>query len=322
MKETILIVDDELHLRKILAYLLEQQGYQVLVAENGREALERAKASLPDLILLDLMMPGMDGYEVCASLREDYRTRQVPIIMVTAKSEQFDKVRGLERGANDYLTKPYDNKELVLRVRNTLNWSRAQRQANPLTGLPGNQAIEAEMQRRIDRHEPFAFLYIDVDNFKAYNDHYGYSRGDDAIHLLSNTIGECVRAFGRDGDFIGHIGGDDFCVVTRPAEGERLARTLGSAFEAQLPRLISPEDLQRGYFKVRGRQGSEQHMPFPSLTIAVVIDRGGEIAHWARVSDIAAELKAFGKLQEGNAVVVDRRANSSEDAISPTILKP
>lgn len=261
----------------------------------------------------------MDGFEVCAALRDDYRTRQIPIIMVTAKSEQLDKVRGLEGGANDYLTKPYDNKELVLRVRNMLNWSRTQRQANPLTGLPGNQAIESEMVGRIERAEPFAFLYIDVDNFKAYNDHYGYSRGDDAIELLSSTIGECVRTFGTGEDFVGHIGGDDFCVVTTPAEGERLARTITDAFDAQLSQLIEEDDFARGYFTVRGRQGGEEKVPFPSLTIAIVIDEGGQISHWARVSDIAAELKAYGKSQVGNAVITERRTieEGSNASVTP-----
>jgi len=320
LKETILIVDDEPHIRRILDYLLRQQGYEVSAAGSGPEALDalRAGSLLPDLILLDLMMPGMDGYEVCQRLREDYRTRQIPIIIVTAKGEQSDRVRGLERGANDYLTKPYDHKELVLRVRNTLEWSRAQRQANPLTGLPGNQAIEQEVQGRIQRGEPFSFLYLDVDNFKAYNDYYGYSRGDEAIRVVAELVRNCARARGGEEDFVGHIGGDDFCVVTAPELGRPLGDAIVAAFEKEVLELIDQKDRKRGYLEVRARQGGQVRVDFPTLTIAVVKDQGGQYEHWGRVSDDAAELKAFGKTIVGNIVVADRRETADPDDVVAT----
>jgi diguanylate cyclase (GGDEF)-like protein len=314
LKETILVVDDEPHIRRILSYLLEQQGYELMIAAGGREALELTRDRVPDLVLLDLMMPEMDGYQVCAALREDYRTRQVPIIIVTAKGEIGDKVRGLEGGANDYLTKPYDNKELLLRVRNMLEWSRAQRQANPLTGLPGNQAIEKEVQNRIDRAEPFAFLYLDIDNFKAYNDSYGYSRGDEAIRFAADILRECTIAFGSDADFVGHIGGDDFCVVTTPESGERMGNAIADAFDAQVSRLLDEEDRERGYLEVRGRQGGIDRVAFPTLTIAVVLNEDSKFEHWARVSDVAVELKTFGKRQVGSIVVTERRTQDADQS--------
>ena len=177
MPEHILIVDDEPHIRRILGFLLDQRGYVTSQAADGVEAVEVARRERPDLILLDLMMPRMDGFEVCEALRSDFVTSQIPVIMLTAKGEVSDKVRGLEGGANDYLTKPYDNKELIARVQNMLEWSRVQRQANPLTGLPGNQAIEKRLQVAVAAREPFAFMYLDIDHFKAFNDSYGYQRG-------------------------------------------------------------------------------------------------------------------------------------------------
>jgi diguanylate cyclase (GGDEF)-like protein len=310
LKETILIVDDEPHIRRILQFLLDQNGYGVLAAPSGVEALELARDHVPDLILLDLMMPHMDGFEVCSRLRLDYRTSQIPIIMVTAKGEITDKVRGLEGGANDYLTKPYDNKELLARVRITLDWSRAQRQANPLTGLPGNRAIEAALQQKIETRQPFSFLYLDIDNFKAYNDHYGYNRGDDSIKFVADLIRASVAEV-REGSFIGHIGGDDFCVITDYDCGDALGEEIVRRFDEQSPCLIEAEDLTRGYFEVRGRQGTREKVPFPSLTVAVVRDEGGKFEHWARVSDAAAELKAFGKSREGSVVVHDRRTQDT-----------
>lgn len=308
MKERILIVDDEPHIRRILTFLLQQRGYETLTAADGVEALDVARTELPDLILLDLMMPRMDGFEVCGKLREEFSTSQIPVIMVTAKGEVLDKVRGLTGGANDYLTKPYDNKELIARVQNVLDWSRTQRQANPLTGLPGNQAIEKRLQLVIEGRQPFAFLYLDIDNFKAYNDCYGYQRGDTVIRFTADLLRSCSQEAGGINDFVGHIGGDDFCLITAHESGEVLAQLIAARFDAESAVLLDPADLAAGFLPVRSRQGGVHEVPFPSLTIALVLDPGGEFEHWAGVSDVAAQLKAYGKSLEGSVVVKERRA--------------
>ena len=156
----ILVVDDEEHIRRILKFQLEKNGYEVTTAENGEEALHHVRRLRPDLILLDLMMPKLDGFEVCRRLRDDFQTNHIPIIMLTAKSDLPDKIMGLKGGANDYLVKPYSNEELLLRVSNVLEWSQNQKDANPLTGFAGNKAIEKELARRIKDSQAFAFLYI------------------------------------------------------------------------------------------------------------------------------------------------------------------
>jgi diguanylate cyclase (GGDEF)-like protein len=309
--EHILIVDDEPHIRRILCFLLDQRGYSTSQAADGVEALELARSQRPDLILLDLMMPRMDGFEVCEALRSDYTTAQIPVIMLTAKGEVTDKVRGLQGGANDYLTKPYDNKELIARVQNMLEWSRSQRQANPLTGLPGNQAIETRLQVAVDSEQAFAFMYLDVDHFKAFNDSYGYQRGDEAIRFTASLLRSCVDDAGIEDSFIGHIGGDDFCLITGYDHGDALAREIITRFAANIETLIDDEDLERGYLMVRSRQSGVDQVPFPSLTIALVLDRGGEFRHWRRLSDVAAELKAHGKTLQGNVVVKERRQSPS-----------
>ena len=319
MKERILIVDDEPHIRRILTFLLEQRGYTTLTASDGREALEVARAEIPDLVLLDLMMPHMDGFEVCRHLRAEFATAQIPVIMVTAKGEVNDKVRGLQGGANDYLTKPYDNKELLARVQNVLDWSRTQRQANPLTGLPGNQAIEARLQEVIEARSAFAFMYVDLDNFKAFNDCYGYQRGDTVIRFTADILRTSSITAGTPRDFIGHIGGDDFCVITSYEAGECLGHAIATRFEAEFPVLLDPDDRERGYLEVRSRQGGQTHVPFPSVTVALVLAQGGEFEHWARVSDAAAELKAYGKSLEGNVVVKERRQPTDPQAVLPPL---
>ena len=171
---TILIADDEPHIRRILQFLLEQEGFEVLAAENGEAALSILKTTTPDLILLDVMMPEVDGFTVLSTIRRRAETSRIPVIMLTANDENSQKVRGLRGGANDYITKPFNQEELLLRMGNMLAAARAQREANPLTGLPGNPAIARECQRRIDAGEAFACLYVDIDRFKSYNDYYFY----------------------------------------------------------------------------------------------------------------------------------------------------
>jgi diguanylate cyclase (GGDEF)-like protein len=305
--QKILVVDDEEHIRKIVKFQLEKAGYAVETAEDGVEALKAIEGSPPDLVLLDLMMPNMDGYEVCKRLKSNYQTNHIPIIMVTAKANLENKLQGFEDGANDYIAKPFAITELLVRVRNVLQWSQLQRQANPLTGLPGNVAIEREIERRISGNGDFVFMYADIDHFKAFNDYYGYRRGDDAIRLTAEIIVEAVKVAGDSDDFVGHVGGDDFVIITKPADYDAISKTVVKMFDARIIHLFEKEDLDRGYVEVINRKGIVDRFPLLTITIAVVSNLAGDAAHIARISDIASELKRYGKTLEGSVVVRERR---------------
>jgi diguanylate cyclase (GGDEF)-like protein len=305
----ILVVDDEEHIRKIVKFQLEKAGYSVDTAHDGLQALSKIEGERPDLVLLDLMMPNMDGYEVCRRLKSSYQTSHIPVIMVTAKADLENKLQGFEDGANDYIAKPFAITELLVRVRNVLQWSQLQRQANPLTGLPGNMAIENEVQRRLAGGAGFTFMYADIDNFKAFNDYYGYRRGDEAIRLTAEIITGAVRECGGSDDFVGHIGGDDFVIVSKPEHAEAIARSIVDAFSEKAGRLFDKEDLDRGYVEVINRKGTVDRFPLLTITIAVVSNGDGRLDHIARISDIASELKKYGKTLEGSVVVHERRRN-------------
>jgi diguanylate cyclase (GGDEF)-like protein len=307
--QRILIVDDEEHIRKIVKFQLEKAGYQVAVAEDGVQALRTVEELRPDLILMDLMMPNMDGYEVTRRLKANYQTSQIPVIMVTAKAALESKLQGYEDGANDYITKPFAINELLVRVKNVLQWSQMQRHANPLTGLPGNVSIEDEVTRRIASEARFVFMYADIDNFKAFNDFYGYRRGDDAIKLTAEVIVEAVKSRGNGDDFVGHIGGDDFVVVSTPAKADAVAATIVKEFDRRIVALFSREDLERGYLEVINRKGTVDRFPLLTMTVAMVSAGKGRVDHIAQISDIASELKRYGKSLEGSVVVKERRKN-------------
>src|SRR5919106_3427200 len=209
-RDIVLVADDDEDIVRFVEVNLRLEGFEVITASDGEQALEMATESLPDLILLDVMMPRLDGFEVCQRLRHDGRTKQISVIMLTGKSLSADKVVGLTAGADDYIIKPFDPLELMARVKSTLHRAEELRAANPLTKLPGNARIQTELMQRVSSGVQFALMYIDLDNFKAFNDHAGFLRGDEAIKLLAQCILSSATAFGGEQPFVGHIGGDDF----------------------------------------------------------------------------------------------------------------
>jgi diguanylate cyclase (GGDEF)-like protein len=315
-KARILIAEDELNLRHVLQLQLGAAGYEIIEAADGQAALERAREALPDLVLLDVMMPHVDGYEVCRRLRSSYLTRHIPIIMLTAKTEVDDRLEGLHGGANDYVVKPWESRELLARVRNVLEWSKQQRSANPLTGLPGNLSIEEEIRRRMGEATPFSLLQIDIDSFKSFNDYYGYARGDCAIQTLARILVDNAQLHGGSEDFVGHIGGDDFVILSRPERAERIAEDVIAAFDQAALELYDEEDRTRGYIEVPNRRHVTERFPMMSVTIALVSTDRIPVSHQAELIDIAHELKAHGKGIPGSVVVGERRMRTegSEDA--------
>jgi len=313
----ILIVDDEPHIRRILQFLLEQAGYQVLEAGDGQQALALLASERPDLVLLDVMMPHMDGFAVLERWRADRDGQFTPVIMLTARGESTARVRGLRVGANDYVAKPFDQEELLARVANLLDAFRSQREANPLTGLPGNHAIARELARRLAEDQSFAVMYIDIDRFKSFNDHYGYARGDRAIDLLSQVLCESVDDLDAGRGFVGHVGGDDFVVLCASEVAEDLATRVMQTFAAGAEHLHDPADWQRGYLQTGTRTGESIEAELITLTIALIEDVRHRGRHPAALSDALAELKRHGKQQPGSVVVKERRAaESSHDLIN------
>jgi PleD family two-component response regulator len=311
-KLRILVAEDEANLRDVLCLQLRHANYDVIEAQDGEQALELTIRNLPDLVLLDVMMPKLTGFDVCEKLRASFSTRHIPIIILTAKAEITDKVTGLEGGANDYVTKPWAKKELLMRIKNALDWSRQQRAASPLTGLPGNASIDDEIKRRFASGRPFAMLQADIDNFKAFNDHYGYPRGDLAIQALARILVEEGQRH-EENTFVGHIGGDDFVLLTEPELAEKLGKAIIIAFDRVAPTFYDPEDLARGYVEVPNRLHVPERFPLMSLTIALVRTDEMSISHLAQLVDIALELKARGKTIPGSVLVNERRSASGGD---------
>jgi PleD family two-component response regulator len=307
MTERILVADDDKDIARFVELNLTLEGFEVELVHDGEEALRRATEDPPDLIVLDVMMPNVDGVEVVRRLRAQAATAAVPIVMLTAKSLSADKVVGLTAGADDYIVKPFDTLELVARVRTTLRRTADNRAVSPLTGLPGNHRIDIEVASRAALGKPYAVCHVDLDEFKSFNDAYGFLRGDDLLLVLSSCLQQVAAEVGQPPPFVGHVGGDDFVVVCAPDQAEPMFEKLVAMFDAAVPGFYDPADLERGYLEVRDRRGELRQHPIVSVSVGVAIYSGGARDHRAVVA-AASEMKGVAKTQAGSVVAVDRRA--------------
>jgi DNA-binding response OmpR family regulator len=304
---TILIVDDDADIVRFVEMNLRLEGYRVLIARDGLEALDMVAAEVPDLVLLDVMLPGVDGVEVTRQLRADSRTSTLPVIMLTAKTMTADRVLGLTTGADDYIIKPFDTLELVARVKSTLRRNAEARAVSPLTSLPGNVRIEDEIAGRVSSGSPFAVAYLDLDNFKAFNDAHGFLRGDQVILLLATALRRAVVGV-QPPAFIGHVGGDDFVLVCRPDQVEDLSFAAVEYFDQKSPSLHDPDDVARGYLEVVDRKGVMRDYPLVSVSVGIATSERRRFDDYREVVIVATEMKGVAKGEVGSAIAVDRRA--------------
>ena len=318
MNKKILVIDDSHFFRNKIAITLKQCGYDVVTADNGEDGLLLVTQEKPDLVLLDIVMPGTDGFEICRVLRASESNNLMPIIMLSSKDAQDDKLVGLDLGADDYITKPFDERELISRIRNTLRRIDRNRSANPLTGLPGNLEIQREISSRISKNEPYAVIYVDLDNFKSYNDIYGFFRGDIAIKMTADILRDEVALFGNSDDFVGHIGGDDYVLVSTPDKADELCQGVIQTFDCKIRSLFSQVDLDKGYISTLNRRGEVENFPIMSISLGVVTNIYRVFNSHLEVADTAAELKKKLKALPGSNYFIDRRAPNT--IISPNEL--
>ena len=312
MADSVLVVDDDPDIARFIEVNLRTHGFDVHMASDGVEALERAMELRPDLVLVDVMMPRMDGFQVVDHLRSDPRTANTSIIMLTAKALTADKVLGITAGADDYIIKPFDPIELVARVKGALRRAREMRAISPLTGLPGNARIQDEIQTRIAAEQPFALLYADLDNFKAFNDHYGFLRGDDALRAVARCIQDLSLELGGSRVFVGHLGGDDFVLVAPLEMAQELCERMIEKCQEVIPALYDDTDRDREYIEVQNRQGRLERFPLLSVSIGVATTDRREFTHPGELVSVATELKEFAKRTPGSTYLFDRRSDRGE----------
>ncbi|MCS7247868.1 MAG: response regulator [Anaerolineales bacterium] len=289
-KPRLLIVEDDHDIAEMLQIFFESQGYEVEIASRGGEALERTRQSLPHLIILDIMLPDLDGFEVCRTLRTHTRTSHVPIIFLTQKDERSDKLQGLELGADDYITKPFDIEELKLRVQRAISRAEQQSLTDPRSGLPTGRLIEDQLRQIIQR-EGWALMDLRINSFNAFIEAYGFVAGDDVLRFTAMLLNEVVNQLGTPDDFIGHVGGSNFVVITTQDRAESIRKALKERFAQEILVHYNFLDREQGYLLITDDSGQTIKSPLMTLAIGVVSSKDHEFADIREITELAAEAR-------------------------------
>jgi diguanylate cyclase (GGDEF)-like protein len=303
----ILVAEDDNEVGRYVEMSLDMEGYEIHRASDGLSALAKTLQVQPDLVLLDIGMPGLNGVEVCQELRRDPRTSAIPIIMLTARVQRADKVMGLNAGADDYITKPFDPAELVARIEAAVRRTRELRDVSPLTGLPGNIAIFRQLELLLASDLAFAVVHADLDNFKGFNDRYGFAAGDVVIKTTADLLASTVEVIRGQPRFAGHVGGDDFVLVAPPDNIELLAARVVEEFDTTIPAFYDAADRQRGAIVVTGRTGVAKRYPIMTISLGIVLSTSRPFASPADLASVAAEMKNVAKTRPVSGWCVNRR---------------
>jgi diguanylate cyclase (GGDEF)-like protein len=288
-KARLLIVEDDLDISNMLQIYFSGQGFDVDLAPRGSVALDKTRQNLPHLIVLDIMLPDIDGFEVCRVLRTNTRTSHVPIIFLTQKDERSDKLTGLELGADDYITKPFDIEELKLRVQRAITRAEQQSLTDPRSGLPAGRLIEEQL-RRIIRESNWALMDIRINNFEAFNEVYGFVAGDDVIRFTAMIINEVLDELGSPNDFVGHPGGDNFIIITTEAAAKKIRDRLKSRFEEEVQSHYNFVDREQGYI-LTTHDGRTEESRLMTLAIGLITPSEYQFTDIREITELASEAR-------------------------------
>jgi diguanylate cyclase (GGDEF)-like protein len=289
-KARLLIVEDDFDISNMLQIYFTGHKFDVDVAPRGSVALEKTRHNLPHLIVLDIMLPDIDGFEVCRILRMNIRTSHVPIIFLTQKDERSDKLAGLELGADDYITKPFDIEELKLRVQRAITRSEQQSLTDPRSGLPSGRLIEEQL-RRIIRQQNWALMDVRINHFEPFNEVYGFVAGDDVLRFVGMLANEVLDELGTPNDFIGHAGGDNFIIITAEESAAGIRQKLKGRFAEEVLSHYNFMDRDQGFIMAASQGGQAVKVPLMTLSVGLVSPKEYQFADIREITEMAAEAR-------------------------------
>ncbi len=303
----VLVYDDE---KNALKSLLVLNGFNVCQLKNVKDSIDIIRKFKPDIMIFSYSK--LKNKNLIEEIREDIGLSHTPIMVITNKYDIKNAIKELNGNVDDYIVKPFLSEELLARISRILNRHKIALNANPLTKLPGNDSIKMEIQRRLDKKDGFCVCYADLDNFKAFNDYYGYEKGDIAIKITGEVIASVLEKYdeGKRKNFLGHIGGDDFIFISDIENVRQICEEIIKEFDKKILSLYETKDLENGWIISYDRNGNKKIFPIMTLSISVVINHKGESRHIGEISKIGAELKTFIKKKEGSNFIIDRRKRS------------
>jgi len=319
IKKILLISSDE-NLRKVLNFCFDGWGYEVFLQDTPFDDLGYIKRISPDAIVVDVYSASKQHLSICRLLKDDFITAFIPVITLINKRHLREQLLNLKQGVDDYLIKPPDPLDLRVRIEMAIKRAQYSFYTTPLTGLPGGRMIEETLNEKINKNVSFSFGYIDIDNFKYFNDVYGYYKGDRIIMQTAYMLYTTIRDYGNKEDFIGHIGGDDFVFITTIEKSADLSKNFICMFDNIIPFHYSSEDRHRGYIVARDRSRKVRKAPLMSVSIALVNrNRPEEFKNIVQINEKVAEIKHYLKEIAGSKFMADRRNSSLDSREEPQV---
>jgi PleD family two-component response regulator len=289
-KGRILVVEDDLDISNMLRIYFDSQGYEVIAAVKGNEALDKCRRKLPDVIVLDINLPDMDGFDVCRRLRGNLRTSQIPIIFLTQRDDRIDKIAGLELGADDYITKPFDIEELKLRVQGTLRRAMFESLTNPITALPSGKLIEDQL-KKIKTLDNWTLLYLGIKDIDAFTELQGFVARDDVLRFAKTVIKDAVENHGTINDFVGHTAGDDFIIITEPETGPAICQEVCRRFSDEVKVFYPYGARQKGKVVIEDGRGHKREANLMTFSVGLVRSTEGPFSDIRQITEVAAEAR-------------------------------
>ena len=305
IQEIYIIDDDETSVLVFRELFKNDTEYKFISVKS--EQIDVALRNIPTIIIINEDAIDVDTVELCKKIRNDDDNSITPVIVVSSNSDKEHRIEILKESVEYYIKKPVNAQYLYYTIKNLGRLLSINRRISPLTGLPGNVQIHAELKKRISNRENFSVLYLDLDNFKAYNDVYGFLKGDEIIKYTADTIVRCVHNYIHEGAFVGHIGGDDFIAIVPILNCDEICKNIIASFDAHVTKFFTEEDVEKGYIEVANRKGIIEQFPLTSVSIGVVVSDVGRFHNILEIGEIGAQVKHAAKSVMGSSYAVDRR---------------
>lgn len=305
IQEIYIIDDDQSSILVFRELFKNDEEYKFISVTSDK--IDVALKNIPSIIIINEDAIEVNVLELCKRIRNDEDNSITPIIVVSSETDKEHRIKILKESVEYYIRKPVNAQYLYHTIKNLSRLLTINRRISPLTGLPGNVQIHAELKKRISNKEEFSVLYLDLDNFKAYNDVYGFVKGDQIIKFTADTIINCIHNSISSGAFIGHIGGDDFIAILPIVHCEKICESIIANFDAQVNKFYTDEDVERGYIEVANRRGKIEQFPLTSISIGVVEADKDRFFNILEIGEIGAQVKHLAKSIMGSSYSIDRR---------------
>ena len=312
MVQEIYLIDEDKTLKETLKRIFKNDK-EYRFTNVSTDKLDTALKNIPSLIIVNEDTINEELINVCTKIKQDEDNSITPIIILSSNKDHEHRISMLKLGIVHYIIHPIDEEYLYYTIQNVLNLIYINRRVSPLTGLPGNVQIQAEIKKRFSSKETFAMMYLDLDNFKAYNDIYGFLKGDEIIKFTARTILRNIHNDECEDTFVGHIGGDDFLAIVSETDYEKICQNIIAEFDKNVLKYFTDEDAEKGYIEVANRKGVMEQFPLTSISIGVVEVEKGRFANILEIGEAGASVKHLAKTIQGSTYVIDRRKHHEND---------